>query len=38
MPEATAAMNGRGEPVIRKQSQFLEVLKRLSRNKSATIE
>ena len=37
MPEATAAMNGRGEPVIRKQSQFLEVLKRLSRNKSATI-
>lgn len=37
MPEATAAMNGRGEPVIRKQSQFLEVLKRLSRNKSATL-
>ncbi|MGM9594224.1 MAG: ABC transporter permease [Candidatus Onthomonas sp.] len=36
MPEVTAAVNGRTEPVIKKQNQFLEVLKRLSRNKSAT--
>lgn len=36
MPEITAAVNGRTKPEIKKQNQFLEVLKRLSRNKSAT--
>lgn len=35
MPEATVTL--RSEPVVKKQSQFLEVMKRLARNKSAMV-